>query len=159
MVFLSNTVILLLSWAGVTSLRCCFTRPIPDASQFHFTPVPSLGEQLLAPCLCTTRMDIKQNNINNSQKNMHEHMSWVSTQTPSLLTRCSHSTSNTTWLEPPSRWPPLVPKKGTSLSCSERRWDWLKAQGYTWCVLAGEEKSSNCVEQEGGNDGGIKDTR
>lgn len=54
----------------VSYLSCCLTRPVPAASQLHFTLTLSLWEQTLAArsCLCTVRMDIKQNSINSSWK-------------------------------------------------------------------------------------------
>lgn len=55
---------------------------------------------------------------------------WLSAQTHRLLTLCSHSTSNTSWLKPPTWWPPLVCKEGTPPSCGKRRGELQRAQGY-----------------------------
>lgn len=152
-----NTVILLLSWAGIVSLMLPH-RPVPAASQFHFALTPSLWEQTLV-LVCVPPGWILNRTVSIVPGKYAWAYAWLSTQTHSLLTLCSHSTVSTSWLKPPSWWPLLASKERLPPSCGKRRWRATESTGLSMAHAWGEEEASNCVEQEEEKDRGIKDTR
>ena len=78
---------------------------------------------------------------------------WQSPQTHSLLTLCSHSTSNTRWLKPPTWWPPVVCTVGTSPTAAKEGGNYRERRVTHGTRLLGRRKPATVQSRKKGKTG------